>query len=214
MRYSTADEDSVDGNDDDDGDDDGDGDGDGDARSEVSEAPRLNWTTPRVSAISFGGFGGGPRSDGRSSMAVADLRSMPLLRPQKSNGSQRSGRSGGGGEGGGTGGASDFGMGRSGSFGNFRPRRMADYASPLPNLPLRYLRKSRRERSAAAADQGEEEEDDPAEEPPAAAVEATPQPVVETSGMAQERARSISGNSGGDASGSSMASRIPIRKKT
>ncbi|KLU85298.1 integral membrane protein [Magnaporthiopsis poae ATCC 64411] len=218
MRYSTADEDCIDGNDS--GDDDGDSNGDGDACSEASEAPRLNWATPRVSAISFGGWGGGPRSDGRNSMAVADLRNMSPLRPEKSNTSQRSGhsgRSGGGGEEVG-GAASNDGMGRSGSFGNFRPRRMADYAAPVPNLPLRYLRKSRRERNAAAADQGDEEEDDPAEElseaAAAAAAEAMPQPVAEMSGTAQEKARNTSGNSKADASGSVMASRIPIKKKS
>ncbi|KAL8403077.1 hypothetical protein RB594_008363 [Gaeumannomyces avenae] len=53
-------------------------DDDGYAPSECSEAPRLNWSTPRVSAISFGGWGGAggtaPRSEGaasRSSVAAA-----------------------------------------------------------------------------------------------------------------------------------------------
>lgn len=127
----------------------GDGANEYDARSYTSEAPRLDWHTPRVSAISMGtwaavmgGGGGGPRSDGGSSSVVAIPRSA-TVRSQRSLRSQRStaSRNVGGGDGV---------LGRSSSF---RPRRMAEYAAPVPNLPLRYLRQSRRERSVAAGEQ-------------------------------------------------------------
>ncbi|KAL8376098.1 hypothetical protein RB595_007287 [Gaeumannomyces hyphopodioides] len=198
-QYGTAaDEDCVDGR------------SNSDMPSESSEAPRLDWSTPRVSAISFGVWGGGPRSEGahsRSSVAVADARGVPALR-SKSNASQRSGRSGGGASDGG-------GVRRSGSLGNFRPRRMADYAAPVPNLPLRYLRQTRRERSAAAAEQGGEGDGYHAQHLAAAeGGQAMPQPpLAEVGGVTQGWDRRASGTGGSDASGSSMASRIPARKK-
>ncbi|EJT76453.1 integral membrane protein [Gaeumannomyces tritici R3-111a-1] len=160
--------------------------------------------TPRISAISFGGWGGAggtaPRSEGaasRSSVAAAAaMRS-------KSSASQRSGRSA--------------------SLGSFRSRPMADYTAPVPNLPLRYLRQTRRERSAAATEQGGGAGDGGYQQVagyPAAdglgqamPMPPPPPPLAAVGGAALGRDRMTSGAGGSDASGSSMATRTPARKK-